>query len=894
MQKSYKTKAIGLFIISLDSLLLLFFLVQSMTIGCLIAFGYVPIPTKLTNNYLLKNPSAGFHIQADSFRLKLFRGIELIGLKVYHSELKGPVLEARSTEVNYSFKKGNAYKFNLDNLVVTDGTLMMPAVYAPNGMRTVVLQDVTFHLSLLEDQIQINSFVAKHEDIYLRGSIDWPLKENRKQEKLSIRRFYQLLASAIKEKETFSPFIEPTLEFDLKTRPDDSIDVSLFLSCKQLEHSIITGNYFSFGTEFTLEDNTLIAKAPLLLHARKVKFADLDITAENITGQVKSERWPELFKGILPKFEISANRLVANKIELNAPRIKIEPSAFPILQFSGTTCGLKGSVAFSGALNSADKSGKINAHGSIDISNLLPDSLVGKLPELEFGSTPYYDLSVLFNKGFGIRNATFYVNFKDLSANNLRFNNIIAKGYFRKNILNFEDIHINRKKQWVNAAYYWDMQTQDFRIFLDGSVLPKQYNSLLPHWWSLIFKDLNLDQKNPGNGDFAIYGNMQENNNISLFGKAEVNRFKYKEAFFDSCEAIVRGRQNYFEIHNINARVGDGQGTGMLGFTSAIKPKTGLTSVRYRFDAQLPIEVASKSLGGNIADILGNFELTELPHVQVEGAYFNEKFKEYAGKNFVNLQAKVAAPLEFKETPLDYLNFMLFARGGNIYLRDVRFGYADGTANAIIDILPAEESEQQMCFKLNLKDANQAKAIQNLPAANNDESNSASTKDSDLDAARMYGLVDLNLHAKGPLTNPYGFEGYGNLKVRNEALGSIQLLGALSELLKNTFLNFTSFNLNRMDAVFTIDQEQLLISDLKINGPRTRILANGTFQLPNQALDMEVSVNLFANVGKSDSAIKAAGRFLTSPLPNLLSFKLTGTVDDQKIRSRFDPRNLIP
>ena len=130
--------------------------------------------------------------------------------------------------------------------------------------------------------------------------------------------------------------------------------------------------------------------------------------------------------------------------------------------------------------------------------------------------------------------------------------------------------------------------------------------------------------------------------------------------------------------------------------------------------------------------------------------------------------------------------------------------------------------------------------------------------------------------------------------VRNDELGSIQLLGPLSQILQNTVFSFTSFNLNHVHTIFEIDREQLVVKDLRINGPRTRISAAGTLQIPDQALNMNVNVSLFANAGNSESTINAIGRAITSPLPNLLSFRLSGTIDNQRIRSQFDPRNLIP
>ena len=895
MRKGYKKKAVKQIIIGIDFLLLISFLVQSLVVGCLIAYGYIPISANWANQQLRKNQFDGFHIQADSFRLKLWHKIELVGLKIYHNEIADPILTAANTEIQYRFRQSESHPFNLTKLVVTDGTLLIPAIYAPDGRRTNVLENVTFHLSLAEKNIRIDSFVAKHEDIYLRGSMEWPIPLQKKtSKKASIEQFYKLIASALKEKIKVKPLIQPTLEFALSTRWDNSIDVSLTLSCEQLQNPKINGSYFSLGTRFALNEGQLTPQAPLILHAGEIIFDDLEIFAKDIVAQIAAERWPDFFNGALPEFEVSAYQLAASEVELHAPRITVEPSAFPILRFFGTTCGLEGSAAFSGAFNSTDKSGSIHANGSIDISNLLPNSLVEKLPTLKFGLMPFYNLSIDFDPGFEISNAHFHANFKDLTVDELQFDNITTEGYYRKGILNLESIHIDRKKQWVDGTYYQNTHNQDFKISLIGSVLPKQYNALLPRWWSNIFEDLYFDSENLGYGDFAIQGNFREADDIALFGHVKATNLAYKKASFDACELIVRGRQNYVEIHNINARVGEDQATGNLGFTSARHPQRGLLSVRYRFDGALPVETISNALGGTTADVLSYFELTESPQVQVDGVFFNEDFEEYADKSRIQLQAKVDTPLTFKDTPLDHLSLRLIGQDNDIYLRDVQFGYADGAGNAKIDIFPAEDETSEMCFILNLKNANQAKAIQNLPSIDNAEDPLTPYPESkEEDPARAFGLVDLNLHAKGPLSDIYRFEGYGDMEVRNKALGSIQLLGPLSELLKNTSFNFTSFNLDRMNVIFEVDQEQLIITDLGINGPRTRIWADGTFQLPDQALDMNVKVSLFANVGNAKSTINAIGRAIASPLPNLLSFKLTGTIDDQKIRSKFDPRNLI-
>ena len=100
-----------------------------------------------------------------------------------------------------------------------------------------------------------------------------------------------------------------------------------------------------------------------------------------------------------------------------------------------------------------------------------------------------------------------------------------------------------------------------------------------------------------------------------------------------------------------------------------------------------------------------------------------------------------------------------------------------------------------------------------------------------------------------------------------------------------------------MDADFELKNDVLDFDQITINGPQTRIHADGTVKLPEQELDMMVRVNLIANMVDPESSIGKFGNILNpflKPLPNLLSFKLGGTLEDQSWRSQYDPRNLIP
>jgi hypothetical protein len=96
-----------------------------------------------------------------------------------------------------------------------------------------------------------------------------------------------------------------------------------------------------------------------------------------------------------------------------------------------------------------------------------------------------------------------------------------------------------------------------------------------------------------------------------------------------------------------------------------------------------------------------------------------------------------------------------------------------------------------------------------------------------------------------------------------------------------------------MNSDFAVEDGFMKFSPLSITGPQTSIEANGTLQLSDQALDLIVGINLIGNLSKKINPLKPITDIL-NPLNYLMQFRITGTLEDQKIRSLYDPRNLAP
>ena len=152
----------------------------------------------------------------------------------------------------------------------------------------------------------------------------------------------------------------------------------------------------------------------------------------------------------------------------------------------------------------------------------------------------------------------------------------------------------------------------------------------------------------------------------------------------------------------------------------------------------------------------------------------------------------------------------------------------------------------------------------------------------------------MTLHGEGALKDPMKHTGYGSFIINNNQLGSFQLLGPLSRILQKTPLDFTTFNLNRMHGNFHYKNEDVHFDPLQLDGALALIQSPGRLRLSDQSLDMRVNVSLLANSGIRQSTLKNISDIISNTLPKPLIFELTGTLSEQKLRSIYDPRNLIP
>lgn len=901
-----QSRLLLLFELLLDGVLLLLFIPQVLILGCHLVYGYVPIPSNWLNEQLSKVEVSGFRIQAEQCQLYLNGRIALHDIEIFAADNEEAIFEAENAYIHYTLFNKNRPIVDVSELILTSGTAYLPPVYAPSGERSPLLERVAFDLTIEEDHLHLESFCATLEDIRLRGSAHYPhgVKADTDSQAPSpgddddwLANTYKLIADGIAVRHEYHFFKSPTLVFDLNVVNPSLIELETEVVSPLFQHDEASAAEVIIELSTLIEDGAIQFSEPTLIRAKSLQTHNYDLSTGPISARITKDDWSQIMESRWPEVELSAENLNAAGVQMETPYLKLWHEEGEGLGFLGATKGMLGGVEFSGVFNLHERSGWLDAGGSVSIYKLLPDSIKGKLPKLDFSSAPYYNIFLTLDPEMQLDRIDFDCLINDVAADEIDFEQIRARGYYAEDEFVLSQLDIQRSTQSLEASIRYRQKDGALDALLKGVVNPKDYNPLLPNWWASVFEDFDFTHPDyKVDADFIIRANTKQGCVNDYYGSVLLSNIQYSKVPIDDGHIIVRGTPRYIEVHIINGTGSDGSLDGAIGFTVLPDDCPGPSAIHFDVATHLHEGALENIMGDVLYDrTIGDLHFSVPPSAQLRGVYFDEDhYPQYIGKSHYIFSAISNGPVRWDDTPLDFLNVSGYADGTITQLRNVLFGYANGHGSAALDAIGQAGEPPLICLQANLQDADEQRAISNLPALDAIEDSLKDQNDESLDPlTREDGRIFANAHALWPLDDFYAITGYGSIAIQDKELGSIQLLGPLSKILQGTSLGFTSFSLDRLESDFELTDRQVIFPRVEINGQRTRIEATGSMQMEDQTLDMRVTVRLFGNVGSSANPIRQLSN-IVNPLAFLLKFHVTGTLEKQKFRSVYDPRELLP
>lgn len=881
----------GLLKLALDALLLVAFVLQSFLLGCLLIRGHLPLPTEWMNQRLLRQLPEGISGEAAAYRLYADGSlqVESLALRVAPHEL--PVVTAEQLNLKAAMTISGPLK--LKSLSLSGGRFYIPAVYAPDGIRGPLLEGIAARLHPGAEGLTIDSFAATFGNLSIRGSAQLPILQNASAGHVDARAFLPQLFSAIQPVLRETPLLQhlsaPALHLAIQSGKDGQITATGRLTGQELNYRGIVAEDLALSTTLNFTDGKWDAVSATLIEAATVSSEQPPMRGKGLRALLQPGEWAALTRGEWPELQVAADSLTIAEREWQLPQLDLSLQALPTIHFSGTTGGLNGALELSGRIDLDARSGELSARGQVELPELMAPGPNSALPELIFDRMPYCTLAITLGEDFALQTADVRAQLDSFSVNGIGFDHLQARGSYRQGQISFPEIYLSRAWQWLDLGLHYDLSSRDYRVRLIGSAKPDDYNAILPRWWAAIFKDFDFESVSDAHGDFIVYGNTAERAAKLFFGKAHAGTLEYRGVRIEEGSLFVRGRGPYAEIFKMDLQQPDGWTRGSIRFCSRLDDVPGPLSIHLDLQTRMRIDEAKQLFDDEIAALLNDFEAAYPVEATLRGAIFNDAYPGFAPYSFVDIQTNSARPLRFKGIALDDLRFDLFGRNDVTHLRNLQSGFAGGRINAAADLTRDEEDRPRIRLQGHLHAADPSQIEDFLQMLSD-------RKDDDTIAQERAGQgrrFDAELHAQGPVEDLYAFSGFGHFRLENETLGQIQLFGPISTLLQRARIGYTSFRLDTMEGSFAIEGERLQFNDLRIDGPQTRMDATGVFGLLDQSLDVRVSVYLFGNAGNPDSPLRQLQQWVSQPLPNLLEFQLSGTLEEQRWRSLYDPRNLL-
>ncbi len=892
MRLYFKNKRIAALELILDVILLILLVFQGAVVGCLFTYGYLPLPASLVNQRLEKLQFSGIYLQADRVGIGLSGALQVGDVRIFHAQLEEPLFRADFATVGMSFRNAGSFAPDLHDLTLTGGELFIPGVYSPDGLRALIVDQISLHLRPEVDRIIIDRFTAQFDELKIRGLVEWPVEppsEKSSKEVDYVSLFYGGVAQAMKQQQWLDIVKNPTMTVDVFLLESKEVMIATSLVATDFSYRSIVGKKMRLDASFGYSQGAIRSSTPFRLRAETVGIDDYGVLLEELDAELSEDAIPSILDSKFLPFQLSAAQVTFNDLEFGAPYLKVDPENFPEVFIQGTTQGLDGAVGVVAEINLAEKSGNVVMGGAVDFLSLVNEDSLLKLPSLEFFEAPYYIFKANFEEDFQFVDANVSMNVRDLRIGGIGFDSILVEGSFADGIVNIDRCWADRNPYWADLGLEVDTVSKDYSVAIKGWAIPYDYNSILPKWWESIMRNIRLFDNSSGFGDFIINGNYGRNIADNYFGHAWAKHVSYRGIEADDAELFVRAKGLNVELHQLSATRGEAWAKGDVAFCSFPEQQPSPVSVHFDLDAKLPLEDTKRIFGPQIAEIIEGFTVSQYPYLEIDATVFNKAYPEFRGKTQFELFADVPGESTFEGIPFDRLKFNLYGGQKATYLRNIELSFAGGDAKGNLDILPGMGEHTMLNVSVDLQGANRDLAMAALPQI----SNSKGLNKSDAHSEGI-SVVDLSLNLIGPFGSLSEFSGFGTFVMKDQSLGEIRLLGPLSTFLKNTPLSFTSISLNEMIASFELENELLEFDEIVISGPQTVLEATGLYSLTDQSIDIEVATRLFGNVGEKGGPIRRITEIITAPVPLLLRVNVTGTLEDQKIRSLYDPRNFLP
>lgn len=446
----------------------------------------------------------------------------------------------------------------------------------------------------------------------------------------------------------------------------------------------------------------------------------------------------------------------------------------------------------------------------------------------------------------------------------------------------------------ASGTYEMDVDTLAYRFLLAGSLRPMLIQGWFTEWWDDLWANFTFGPL-PPEAEIDIQGTWGKPDQSDVFVGVHSGPMRLRGLSVDSLDTRIRTHEHRVEVHGFRATAGGRAASGT--FTRVYNPILD-TWAHMAFDirSDLPVESIPLIFPVEGPALVEPLALTAPPSLHLAGELFGPGRAEKNHRQDYVLEVATAAPLHYQGFPLDHLSLRVERHGEELFLEDIRAGFADGLATGRA-VLSGPEEQRWLALDMRVADANldltlvrwrEFQATRPTPPI--PDTPAIKPRPEPEKNRPLGGSLALGLKATGPLADPLGLSGQGEGVVIGADLARIRLLGGLSGLLSDLGIGLGTVRLNGAQAGFQLDRNRLAFKSLRLTGPSALVEAKGDYTLDTGRLAFNARVRPFEQ--RTGLLSSTAGLVLT-PLSSALEVELSGTLEKPEWTFTYGPGRLL-
>lgn len=441
----------------------------------------------------------------------------------------------------------------------------------------------------------------------------------------------------------------------------------------------------------------------------------------------------------------------------------------------------------------------------------------------------------------------------------------------------------------AHGSYEMDTHTMDFRFLLTGKLKPEGISSWFHEWWSDFWKTFDFTKSLP-EADVDVQGRWGDLTATHVFVQADGTQTGIKGAEFNRVRTRLFIRPQWFDILHFDVRQdGNYEAAGQFSRLLDLDKNTWKHMV-FDVESGLPLTTISKIFTEESKELLEPYGFSSPPALKIHGRV-DSVASEKGKHETIDLGVTSKGLVTYHGYPLHDLRVQARIRDDLIDLPALEVNFAGGAAAGEAKVWGIGDA-RRLSFDVTLKNASIGTAMKALAPVN--DTATADPKAADATKALQQRLeksrLDITMSASGLYGDFYSFTGGGRAMISGAELAQLNVFGPLSEALRGTFLNFSSFSLNTVEAPFRLNGSSVRFDDLRLTGPSMLLEAKGNYGLKDRSLDFKVKVHPY---DESRSIVGNAVGFVLTPFSKAFEVKLQGTQAKPSWIFAYGPTRLI-